>query len=142
MLRNLPSKFAEIAVAFCALASLSPQAGPSQSPSPDSVPRWHEEIASSQILKLGGAMLQVDFAVGALDLPQARIVPWIERAAKAVTVYYGRFPVPRARILIVPVSDRHGVLQGTTWGDMRGLPGFTRIRLGQHTTEQELVEDW
>ena len=26
------------------------------------------------------------------------------------------------------------LLQGTTWGDMRGFPGFTRLRIGQHTT--------
>src|SRR5277367_3938140 len=104
MLRNLSSKSAGIAITFCALASLSTQPGLSQPP--DGAPRWHEEIASSQTLKAGDATLQVDFAAGPLDLPQARIVPWIERAAQAVTVYYGRFPVPRTRILIVPVADR------------------------------------
>jgi hypothetical protein len=109
---------------------------------PDRPPHRNETIASSQTLKIGGAALQIDFAAGDLDLPPAQILPWIQRAAQAVTVYYGRFPVPRARILIVPVADRHGVLQGTTWGDMHGFPGFTRIRLGQHTTENDLKEDW
>jgi predicted metalloprotease with PDZ domain len=33
-------------------------------------------------------------------------------------------------------------MQGTTWGDMHGMPGFTRIRLGQHSTEKDLAEDW
>jgi hypothetical protein len=33
-------------------------------------------------------------------------------------------------------------MQGTTWGAMRGMPGFTRIRLGQHSTEKDLAEDW
>ncbi len=57
-------------------------------------------------------------------------------------MYYGRFPVPRARILIVPVAERRGIVQGTTWGGMAGYPGFTRIRLGQHTTERDLADDW
>jgi hypothetical protein len=84
----------------------------------------------------------VDFATGVLDLSDDAVVKRIEMAAHAVVTYYGRFPVPRARILIVPVADRSGVVQGTTWGDVGGWPGFTRIRLGQHTTAQELSEDW
>jgi len=119
------------------LAAQTPPGGP-----PNWGPGGREQVVSSQTLQIGGSALQVDFAAGALDLPPAQILPWIQRAAQAVTVYYGHFPVPRARILIVPSADRHGVLQGTTWGDMRGWPGFTRIRLGQHTTVQELSEDW
>jgi hypothetical protein len=84
----------------------------------------------------------VDFAQGALDLTPAQVLPWIQRAVNAISLYYGRFPISRARILIVPVADRAGVLQGTTWGDMHGDPGFTRVRLGQHTTLQDLNEDW
>jgi hypothetical protein len=99
-------------------------------------------IQSTETLKIGGAALQVDFAAGALDLPAAQVIPWIERAAKAVTVYYGRFPLQTARILIVPVAGESGVMQGTTWGDMHGMPGFTRIRLGQHSTLKDLAEDW
>jgi hypothetical protein len=113
-----------------------------QGPPPDHAQRWNPQIALSQTLTIGSAALQVDFAAGDLDLPPAKILPWIQRAAQAVTVYYGRFPVPRVRILIVPTPERAGVLQGTTWGDMRGFPSFTRIRLGQHTTEKDLLEDW
>jgi hypothetical protein len=113
-----------------------------QGPPPDWAPRWNQTITSSQTLTIGGAILQVDFAAGTLDLTPAQILPWMQRAAQAVTVYYGRFPVPRVRVLILPTPDRAGVLQGTTWGDMRGFPGFTRIRLGQHTTVKDLEEDW
>jgi hypothetical protein len=59
-----------------------------------------------------------------------------------VAIYYGRFPVPRARILVVPAADQHGVLQGTTWGDMEGFPAFVRLRIGQSTTDDELDADW
>jgi len=119
-----------------------PAQAQSPNPPPNWAPHWNEKISSTQTLTIGGAALQVDFSAGALDLPPAQILPWIQRAANAVTVYYGRFPVPRARILIVPVADKEGILQGTTWGDMHGMPGFTRIRLGQHTTVQDLAEDW
>ncbi len=105
-------------------------------------PHRPEVIASTKTLKTGDGEIQVDFAEGALDMTPAQIMPWVERAAHAVVVYYGRFPVKRARVLIVPGAGDEGVMQGTTWGDMRGMPGFTRIRLGQHTTEKDLREDW
>ncbi len=104
--------------------------------------RRYGPLRTSRRLQIGGATLQVDLAEGSLDLSDDVVVKRIEMAAHAVATYYGRFPVPRARILIVPVADRSGVVQGTTWGDVGGWPGFTRIRLGQHTTAQELSADW
>jgi hypothetical protein len=100
------------------------------------------EIATSRTLKIGGADLQVDFASGAFDLPVDVILDHVTAAASAVSTYYGHFPVPRARILIIPVPDRAGVLQGTTWGHRFGFPGFTRLRIGQHTTRGDLADDW
>jgi len=129
--RTIPVSIA----AFCLLISTMP--APAQPG-----PHWDEPVASTTTIKIGAATLQVDFAAGPLDLPQAKILPWIHRAAQAVVVYYGRFPISRARILIIPAADRSGVMQGTTWGDMHGMPGFTRIRLGQHSTEKDLAEDW
>jgi hypothetical protein len=99
-------------------------------------------IAFSQSLVVGGATLQIDFAEGTLDLPRSQFVEHIQNAAHAVTIYYGRFPVPRARILVIPVTGRHGILQGTTWGDMGGFPAFLRLRIGQSTTPGELAADW
>jgi hypothetical protein len=93
-------------------------------------------------LQVGSSTLQVEFATGALDLSDDVVMKRIETAAHAVVTYYGGFPVPRTRIFIVPVADRSGVVQGTTWGDVGGWPAFTRIRLGQHTSPQELAADW
>jgi hypothetical protein len=114
----------------------------SQPGPPNHPPHWNEQIAATKKLDIGGATLQVDFAAGTLDLSQEQILPWIQRAGQAVTVYYGKFPVSRVRVLIVPDAGERGVTQGTTWGDMRGFPGFTRIRLGQHSNEHDLAEDW
>jgi hypothetical protein len=93
-------------------------------------------------LQVGSSTLQVEFATGALDLSDDVVMKRIETAAHAVATYYGGFPVPRTRIFIVPVADRSGVVQGTTWGDVGGWPAFTRIRLGQRTSPQELAADW
>ena len=99
-------------------------------------------IVASRELKIGGGTLQVDFAAGQLDLSQDAIFAHVQAAASAITTYYGRFPVERARMLIVPVPDRSGIVQGTTWGDMAGFPGMTRFRIGQHATQDDLNDDW
>jgi hypothetical protein len=101
----------------------------------------HKPVATYAI-DAGGAKLQIDFAAGDLDLPQNDVVDRVRKAAIAVAEYYGRFPVSRMRILVIPVVGEDGVLQGTTWGGMGGWPGFTRLRIGQHTTKAELAADW
>ncbi|MFZ0747320.1 MAG: hypothetical protein WAM85_23145 [Terracidiphilus sp.] len=107
---------------------------------------WHPAagIATSRQLQIGGATLQVDFANGPLDLPLDAVMQHIRAAATAVTTYYGRFPVTRARILVVPVAGgRHGEdIEGTTWGGVDGFQGFTRLRIAQHATQEDLAEDW
>jgi hypothetical protein len=108
-----------------------------QGPGSSSMP-----IAESEEIKVGVSTIEVDFAEGPLDLPKSAFLAHIQTAASAVATYYGRFPVDRARVLLIPVAGRQGILQGTTWGDVRGVPGFTRIRIGEHTTPADLVDDW
>ncbi len=129
------------ALLFCFLLIVSICFGAAQS-NEEHRPPWAGPVASSQTLKIGGAAIQVDFAPGDFDLKREQILPWIEAAATAVSTYFGQFPVTRARILIVPVADKSGVLTGTTWGDVGGYPAFTRMRLGQHTTSSDLATDW
>jgi hypothetical protein len=105
-------------------------------------PPWSSPVASSQFIRVGGASIQIDFAPGSLDVTQGDVIQWIETAARAVSEYYGRFPVLRSRVLVVPIADESGVLTGTTWGDVDGFPAFTRMRLGQHTTKLTLANDW
>ena len=105
-------------------------------------PRIPDKFAATRQIHIGGATLQVDFAEGHLDLPLDAILAHVQAAASAVTAYYGRFPVSRARILILPIAGRGGEPHGTTWGDMAGFPAFTRIGLGEHTTAADLADDW
>lgn len=99
-------------------------------------------IAHTDILHVGASTLQVEFADGAFDLPYSAITGRIERAAHAISVYYGRFPVARVRILVVPGAGQHGVMHGTTWGDEDGFPAFLRLDIGQSVTREELDTDW
>ncbi|HEX5233797.1 MAG TPA: hypothetical protein VFW25_00560 [Silvibacterium sp.] len=99
-------------------------------------------MASSRTVTVGGASIQIDFSAGAIDLPPDAIIDWVEHAARAVATYYGRYPVPRERVLVVFVPDESGVGGGTTWGDVGGMPAFTRIHVGQHTKREDLADDW
>lgn len=106
-------------------------------------PPWaRTDIASSRQLRFGDAVLQVDFTTGPLDLGAEAVMRHVEDAARAIVAYYGRFPVKRARMLIVPVAGRGGVFHGTTWPSRGGFQGFTRINIGEHTTAADLADDW
>jgi hypothetical protein len=83
-------------------------------------------------------VIHVAFADGALALPKEKIFAWLQASAKAVSTYYGRFPVASLKLLIVPV-DGPGVRGGTTWA-YRGAA--IRIMLGRDATEDDLKRDW
>lgn len=95
-----------------------------------------------QVLSIGGASIEVDLVPGNMDVEPSQILSWIERAARAVTVYYGRFPVQRVRVRVIPESGQDDSIHGTTWGNVDGFQGVTRMRLGRHVTEQDLADDW
>ena len=105
-------------------------------------PGHNVEIADTRQIKAGYAVIQVDFARGAMDLSEDAVKAHIRAAVDAIVAYYGRFPVARARILVIPTTDEREGMQGTTWGDMAGFPGFTRIRVAQHATAADLADDW
>jgi hypothetical protein len=73
-----------------------------------------------------------------MALPKEKILDWIRMSAKAVAMYYGRFPVDQLRLLLVPV-DGARIRGGTTWG-YRGAA--IRIPIGRDSTEEVLRRDW
>jgi hypothetical protein len=95
------------------------------------------ERLSHKTLEVGGGKIRVAFGQGELRLTQIEMLPWIERSAKTVSLYYGRFPVEDLRLLVLPVEGR-GVPYGQTWGD----PAAIRIRVGSQAEETALVADW
>jgi hypothetical protein len=89
-------------------------------------------------LDVSGGTIHVAFAPGDIALPREKIFDWIRASARAVSTYYGRFPVSSLRLLIVPV-DGARVRGGTTWG-YRGAA--IRLPLGRDSTEADLKRDW
>ena len=89
-------------------------------------------------LEVPGGVIHVAFAPGEISLPREKVLDWIRRSAKAVSAYYGRFPVTSLKLLLVPVDGSH-VRGGTTWA-YRGAA--IRVLLGRDSGEEDLRRDW
>jgi hypothetical protein len=87
----------------------------------------------------GGTTIEVSFGSGKFDAGRDAVLAWISNAANAVSEYFGRFPVQHPRVMVRQSEGRGGVSHGTTFG---GRGGFTRISVGQATTEKQLDDDW
>jgi hypothetical protein len=96
-------------------------------------------MAPAQV-ESGGASIEVTFGPGTIDVGRASVLAWVSNAANAVSEYFGRFPVEHPRLMIRSAEGRGGVFRGTTFGGPRGA--FTRISLGQSTSEKQLDDDW
>ncbi len=89
-------------------------------------------------IEVTGGIIHVGFAPGELALPKEKILDWVKTSAKAVSTYYGHFPVKSLRLLLVPV-DGQRVHGGTTWG-YRGAA--IRVLIGRGSNEEALRHDW
>ena len=119
------------AIAFCANAQSEFMRG-NRMPYDafDKLPKTDMDVSAGTI--------HVAFAPGDIILPKEKVLDWVRTSAKAVTAYYGRFPVSSLRLLLVPV-DGARARGGTTWG-YRGAA--IRISLGRESTEDDLRRDW
>ena len=89
-------------------------------------------------VKVDGGVVEVAIAPGQRTLSRAAIVGWAERSARAVNHVYGRFPVPRVAVIVLP-GGRRPVGFGTTLGN----GGASIIMwLGAQAGEDDLRRDW
>jgi len=95
-----------------------------------------DDVTSALIV--GGSKIDVTIAAGKLRLSQDELLHWVRSASEAVATYYGRYPVPRAQIQIIPVNGS-GVRHGQTFGYDGGV---IKIRVGRETDVAELANDW
>lgn len=98
--------------------------------------RAFEEMPQ-KALAVGQARIDIAIGPGDLILSETELLAWIERSAKSVARYYGRFPTKRLNLLVLPTEGR-GVPFGQTWGD----PAAIRIRVGSEADEAALKADW
>ena len=83
--------------------------------------------------------VHVEYQATGLSVTEPQVLHWIATAQKAVTHYYGRFPVPQ---VLIRVSARRGDgnPSGTTYGDEDG--GFIRLGIGADTSDEDLQQSW
>jgi hypothetical protein len=90
----------------------------------------------------GGGEILIDIDFDDFDAGRDALMKWISDAAQAVTVYYGRFPVPRVSIEVRSSEDRPGVLGGTTYPGTGEAGPRTTMTVGRRTTAVQLADDW
>ncbi len=89
-------------------------------------------------LLIGGSKIDVTIESGEMKLSQTELLHWVQSAAEAVATYYGRYPVARVQLRIIPAGGS-GVRHGETFGYDGGL---IKIRVGKQTQAAELANDW
>jgi hypothetical protein len=89
-------------------------------------------------LRVGGALLHVDFDHGAFHDGGTSILEWVRRSADIVTGYYGRFPAHSVTLRLLPQSG-DGVRSGKTFANP---DGYIRMQLGREVTPAQLMSDW
>jgi hypothetical protein len=92
------------------------------------------------VLQIGGATIEVTFRPDQFDLPRQAMLDWVTTGARAVSGYFGRFPVPRASLEILMAAGRRGGrINGVTYADGEAR---SRLTVAQHVTVQDLERDW
>lgn len=89
-------------------------------------------------IAVDGGTIDVVFADGAPGLDRMAVTDWIRTSAKAVSTYFGRFPVFHVRLLVASTDGRS--INGMTFGSPRG--SFIRLRVGRSADAAALKQDW
>jgi hypothetical protein len=92
-----------------------------------------------KLIRVGESELEVTLGSGLATVTEAELFAWVHQCATAVARYFGRFPVPKARLAIQVLEGRRGVSGGRTWGEHGA---HTRIGIGQHADVNQLKNDW
>jgi len=92
----------------------------------------------ARALSVGGASIQLAFDPSAFSAGAAPIVEWVQRSARIVTGYYGRFPAARVTVRIV-AEPGEGVQGGKTFANP---DGFIRVTAGRDVSDAQLRADW
>ena len=91
-------------------------------------------------VQIGDALIRVVFGPGAFDLPRQRIVHFVRQSAHTVALYFGRFPAPAARLLVLnTTSPGRPIRSGTAFGYQGAA---IKLTLAASVTGKDLDSDW
>src|ERR1700730_15666615 len=101
---------------------------------------WFSATAGdmTSTLLIGGSRNEGKNEARKFQVSQTDLMHWVQSAGEAIATYYGRYPLPRVAIRIIPFAGT-GVRHGQTFGYDGG---FIKIRVGTETSASELAEDW
>jgi hypothetical protein len=106
-------------------------------PRVESAVKMTPPTVSSEI-RLAGASIRIICSGDATGLDMAVLRDWIAESAAAVSVYFGRFPVQRLRIVVDAIEGR-GAQSGTTYAYNGAL---ISVGVGRFTSHADLQRDW
>ncbi len=81
-------------------------------------------------------LLHVDAAP--FQLPRSALEKWVRQSARVVRHYYGRFPVARLHVALIPVPGK-GVKNGKA---LAFDDAVINVRIGIDSDRQDLLDDW
>lgn len=94
----------------------------------------------NRTIDVKGGRIFIQFEGGRLNLSDDEVETWVRSCARAITSYYGRFPLKRTVVKIRGTSGR-GVGFSTATSDDDN-DGLLEVPLGRYTTKEDLDEDW
>ena len=99
------------------------------------------EAAATPAPALGTHMgpVHVDFRATDLKVTEPQVLHWIDTARRAVTGYYGRYPVPSVDVEVDSKPGSRGP-SGTTYGDEDGA--LIKLELGRDMGNDDLQGSW
>ncbi len=96
--------------------------------------------ASQEAVTVNGATLRITLLAGAPAADQAALTDWIRQGAEALTMLYGRFPVPEAQVLVVPIGQGD---EPVPWGQVtRGGGDAVHLFIDQRQPMTAFRRDW
>jgi len=104
------------------------------------LPAWTssaDEMTTTYLV--GNSSVEVHIEPGPLEVSNHDLIEWVHWASDSVAAYFGRYPVPRVQLRIIPTSSS-GVRAGKTFGESDG--GLIRIHVGRETKMADFEADW
>ena len=89
-------------------------------------------------LPVNGGTIELAIAPGQLAVTDDELTDWVGGSARAVTTYYGKFPMPSALVLLVASRGRW-VGSGRT---LAGGGGTVLVRIGERAPLDAYRSDW